>query len=118
MATADTDISKTLTALGKDFIVQTIGSFDGSYFCRRWNSGVQELFQKYQPKSMGDITVNFSVPFITIPYAQMTSTKGQYNDNGWTAMSQMTSITKTTLKIFSNTDQSQQRDFYLIGRWK
>ena len=55
-----------------DFVVQVLGTPDGDYFCRRWNSGLQELMQKdVNGADTEYCTVTFSVGFTTAPHLSL-----------------------------------------------
>lgn len=101
-----------------DFVVETSGAPNGSFFCRRWNSGLQELMQRDTDTRNGTIVTTFSIPFLAAPRIVLTPNDNQYNDMGWFSALSPWGITATRFLLERNTEQNRTIAFIAIGRWK
>lgn len=67
-----------------DFVVQILGTPGGDYFCRRWNSGLQELMQKDTNSNAGNnATVTFSVGFAEAPHVILSPNNTKCQESGF-----------------------------------
>lgn len=102
-----------------DFVVQVLGTPGGDYFCRRWNSGLQELIQKdVNATSNKNSTVTFSVGFTEAPRVILSINEMQYYDTAWLAVLTPRQITTTNFLIVRNQFQNKTLVFTAYGRWK
>lgn len=102
-----------------DFVVQVLGTPGGDYFCRRWNSGLQELIQKdVNATSNENSTVTFSVGFTEAPRVILSINEMQYYDTAWLAALTPRQITTTNFLIVRNQFQNKTLVFTAYGRWK
>lgn len=102
-----------------DFVVQILGTPDGDYFCRRWNSGLQELIQKdVNATNNNNCTVTFSVEFTKAPQVILSVNETQYYDTAWLAALVPRRITTTNFLIVRNSSQNKTLVFTAYGRWK
>lgn len=100
------------------FVVQIFGTPGGDYFCRRWNSGLQELIQRDIVANNGVATTAFSVPFLEAPKVVLTPNNSQYSDFGWLSALNPWDITTTRFLLERNKAQNRTIAFIAIGRWK
>lgn len=102
-----------------DFVVQILGTPGGDYFCRRWNSGLQELMQKdVNATDNYNSTVTFSVGFTEAPRVILSANEEQYYDTAWLAALTPRQITTTNFLIVRNPSQNKTLVFTAYGRWK
>lgn len=102
-----------------DFVVQILGTPGGDYFCRRWNSGLQELMQKdVNATNNRNSTVTFSVGFTEAPRVILSANEEQYYDMAWLAILTPRQITTTNFLIVRNPSQNKTLVFTAYGRWK
>lgn len=102
-----------------DFVVQVLGTPGGDYFCRRWNSGLQELMQKdVNDANTEYCTVTFSVGFTKAPRVILSANEEQYYDTAWLAALTPRQITTTNFLIVRNPSQNKTLVFTAYGRWK
>lgn len=101
-----------------DFVVQILGTPGGSFFCRRWNSGLQELIQRDIATRKSAVMTAFSVPFLEAPKVVLTPNDSQYNDPGWFSALCPWDITTTHFLLERNKDQNMTIAFIAIGGWK
>lgn len=102
-----------------DFVVQVLGTPGGDYFCRRWNSGLQELMQKdVNATNNNNSTVTFSVGFTKAPRVILSVNEMQYYDMAWLAALTPRQITTTNFLIVRNMSQNKTLVFTAYGRWK
>lgn len=102
-----------------DFVVQILGTPGGDYFCRRWNSGLQELMQKdVNATNNNNSTVTFSVGFTKAPRVILSVNEMQYYDTAWLAALTPRQITTTNFLIVRNMSQNKTLVFTAYGRWK
>lgn len=102
-----------------DFVVQILGTPGGDYFCRRWNSGLQELMQKdVNATDNHNSTVTFSVGFTEAPRVILSANEEQYYDMAWLAALTPRQITTTNFLIVRNPSQNKTLVFTAYGRWK
>lgn len=102
-----------------DFVVQILGTPGGDYFCRRWDSGLQELTQKdVNATSNNSSTVTFSVGFTKAPRVILSANNAQYNDLAWLSALTPRQITTTNFLIVRNASQNTTLVFTAYGRWK
>ena len=112
-------VGAVLAALGVDYIVETLGTPDGDYFCRRWNSGLQELFQKQTFFGVDKIlTVTLAKNFSKPPFIFLTSNKGLNDGNSWSSCFQADQISNTGFNIRVNTKVYSVLAIHAVGRWK
>lgn len=101
-----------------DFVVQILGTPDGDYFCRRWNSGLQELTQKdVNGADTEYCTVTFSVGFTTAPHIVL-SINDSSGKTGWLTVIAPRQITTTNFVISRNSALNKTLVFTAYGRWK
>lgn len=102
-----------------DFAVQILGTPGGDYFCRRWNSGLQELMQKdVNATSNNNSTVTFSVGFTEAPRVILSVNEEQYYGTAWLATLTPRQITTTNFLIVRNSSLNKTLVFTAYGRWK
>lgn len=101
-----------------DFVVEISGAPNGSFFCRRWNSGLQELIQRDTDTRNSTVVTTFSIPFLAAPRVVLTPNNSQYNDMGWFSALNPWGITSTRFLLERNKDQNMTIAFIAIGRWK
>lgn len=102
-----------------DFVVQILGTPGGDYFCRRWNSELQELMQKdVNATSNHNSTVTFLVGFTEAPRVILSANEEQYYDTAWLAALTPRQITTTNFLIVRNSSQNKTLVFTAYGRWK
>lgn len=102
-----------------DFVVQVLGTPGGDYFCRRWNSGLQELIQKdVNATNNRNSTVTFSVGFTEAPRVILSINEMQHYDTAWLAVLTPRQITTTNFLIVRNQLQNKTLVFTAYGRWK
>lgn len=103
-----------------DFVVQILGTPGGDYFCRRWNSGLQELTQKnVNAASINNYTVTFSVGFTEAPHVILSPNNTKYQENGfWLSSLVPRDITATSFITDRNVNQTKTIVFTAYGRWK
>lgn len=102
-----------------DFVVQILGTPGGDYFCRRWDSGLQELIQRDIATQVGiDVRTTFGVEFLEAPNVVLTPNNSQYNDTGLFAALTPREITTTSFLLARNKKQNLTIVFIATGRWK
>lgn len=103
-----------------DFVVQILGTPGGDYFCRRWNSGLQELTQKDTNATSGNnTTVTFSVGFTAAPHVILSPNNTNYQKNGfWLSSLVPRDILATSFITDRNVNQTKTIVFTAYGRWK
>lgn len=102
-----------------DFVVQVLGTPGGDYFCRRWNSGLQELMQKdFNDADNTNSIVTFSVGFTEAPRVILSVNDVQYNETAWLSTLTPRQITTTNFLIVRNPSQNKTLVFTAYGRWK
>lgn len=103
-----------------DFVVQILGTPGGDYFCRRWNSGLQELTQKdVKAASANNYTVTFSVGFAEAPHVILSPNNTKYQESGfWLSSLVPRDITATSFITDRNVNQTKTIVFTAYGRWK
>ena len=112
-------VGAVLAALGVDYIVETLGTPGGDYFCRRWNSGLQELFQKQTFSDLDEThTVTLAKEFSEPPLIFLTHNKGLCKQAAWASCFQADQITNTGFTLTVNTTVSSVLAIHAVGRWK
>lgn len=101
-----------------DFVVETSGAPNASFFCRRWDSGLQELIQRDIDDRNATVVTTFSIPFLAAPRVVLTPNNSQYNTTGWFSALNPWGITATRFQLERNKDQNMTIVFIAIGRWK
>lgn len=100
-----------------DFVVQILGTPGGDYFCRRWNSGLQELMQRdFKAANENDSLVTFSVGFTEAPRVILSINEEQFYDQAWLAALTPRQITTTNFLIVRNASQNKTLVFTAYGR--
>lgn len=101
-----------------DFVVQILGTPGGDYFCRRWNSGLQELMQKdVNGADTEYCTVTFSVGLTEAPHVVL-SINDSSGKTGWLTVIAPRQITTTNFLISRNSTLNKTLVFTAYGRWK
>lgn len=101
-----------------DFVVQVLGTPGGDYFCRRWNSGLQELMQKdVNDADTEYCTVTFSVGFTKAPHVVLSINESS-GKTGWLTVIAPRQITTTNFLISRNSTLNKTLVFTAYGRWK
>lgn len=102
-----------------DFVVQILGTPGGDYFCRRWNSGLQEPIQRDIATQGGNaVRTTFGVEFLEAPKVVLTPNNILYNNPGWFSAPTPREITTTSFLLVRNTQQNLTIVFIATGRWK
>lgn len=102
-----------------DFVVQILGTPGGDYFCRRWNSGLQELIQRDIATQGGDaVRTTFGVEFLEAPNVVLTPNDSQYNGTGWFSALTPREITTTSFQLVRDKKLNMTIVFIATGRWK
>ena len=107
-----------LHSSSNDFVVETSGAPNAGFFCRRWDSGLQELIQRDIDASNSTVVTTFSIPFLAAPKVVLTPNNSQYNGTGRFSALNPWGITATCFQLERNKDQNMTIVFIAIGRWK
>lgn len=101
------------------FVVQVLGTPGGDYFCRRWNSGLQELTQKdINAMNNGICATTFSVGFTEGPHVTLPINGSPYDAPSWLSVLVPRQITTTNFLISRNSTLNKTLVFTAYGRWK
>lgn len=101
-----------------DFVVEILGTPGGNYFCRRWNSGLQEPTQKdVNATDTEYCTVTFAAWFTEAPHVLLSINESS-GKTGWLTVIAPRQITATNFLISRNSGLNKTLVFTAYGRWK